>query len=253
MTIRREEEFIGVREAGRVVRRCLVEMTDHVRPGVTTAELDDVAGRVFRRLRARSAPRLVYGFPGEVCISVNEEIVHGIPSDRALEEGDLVKLDVTVEKQGYMADAAITLGVGRLPAERQALIDCSRRAFFRAMRVARAGQRVNALGREIESETKAGGFTVVRDLTGHGIGRTIHEPPAIPNYDDPRARQPLVEGMVLAVEPILCMGSGESETAKDGWTVLTSDRTLAAHYEQTIVITAEAPIIVTEVRGATGG
>jgi len=228
-------------------------MTDHVRPGVTTGELDDVAGRVFRRLQARSAPRLVYRFPGEVCISVNEEIVHGIPSERALEEGDLVKLDVTVEKQGYMADAAITLGVGRLPAERQALIDCSRRAFFRAMHVARAGRRVNEIGREIESETKAAGFAVVRDLTGHGIGRTIHEPPAIPNYDDPRARQELVEGMVLAVEPILCMGSGASETANDGWTVVTSDRTLAAHYEQTIVITAEAPIIVTAARGATGG
>lgn len=245
MTIRRDQDLRGLREAGRVVRRCLEEMTLRVRPGVTTARLNGIAARVMERSGARSAPMLVYGFPAEVCISVNDEIVHGIPSDRVLRDGDLLKLDVTVEKDGYMADAAVTVGVGAVTPELQALIDCAGRAFERAMRATRAGAPINAIGREIDAEARGGGFSVVRDLTGHGIGRTIHEEPAVPNYEDPRARHPLTEGMVLAVEPILSMGSGDAVEGGDGWTVRTADGTPAAHYEQTIIVTRDVPILLT--------
>jgi len=246
MTVRRDEEIAGLREAGRVVRQCLLEMTDRVRAGVTTSQLDEVAARVFRQNGARSAPVLVYGFPGQACISVNDEIVHGVPSGRVLRDGDLVKLDVTAEKDGYMADAAVTVGVGAVPPDRVALIDCARRAFQKAMRVARAGERLSAIGRAIEAEVKRSGFAVVRELAGHGIGRTIHEEPTVLNFEDPRDHRRLVEGMVLAVEPIIAMGSGRSETAADGWTIRTVDGALAAHYEQTIIVTAGAPILLTE-------
>jgi methionyl aminopeptidase len=246
MTVRRKDEIAGLREAGRVVRQCLLAVTDRVRAGVTTAQLDEVAAGVFGRNGARSAPVLVYGFPGQVCISVNDEIVHGVPSCRVLREGDLVKLDVTAEKEGYMADAALTVGVGTIPPDRRALIDCARRAFRRAMRVARAGERLSAIGRAIEAEVGRSGFAVVRELAGHGIGRTIHEEPTVLNFENPRDRRRLVEGMVLAVEPIIAMGSGRSETAADGWTIRTVDGALAAHYEQTIIVTADAPILVTE-------
>jgi len=246
MTVRREDDVAGLREAGRVVRRCLLEMTDHVRVGVSTAQFDEVAAGVFRRHGARSAPVLVYGFPGEVCNSVNDEIVHGVPSRRVLRDGDLVKLDVTVEKDGYMADAAVTVGVGRVSPGKAVLIDCAGRAFRRAMRVARAGERLSAIGRAIEVEVKTSGFAVVRELAGHGIGRTIHEEPTVLNFEDPRDRRRLTAGMVLAVEPIIAMGSGRSETADDGWTIRTVDGAPAAHYEQTIIITADVPILVTE-------
>ncbi|MGH9751092.1 MAG: M24 family metallopeptidase [Candidatus Polarisedimenticolia bacterium] len=166
-------------------------------------------------------------------------------SHRILRDGDLLKLDVTVEKDGYMADAAVTIGVGGVPPDRQALIDCAGRAFDRAMRVTRAGAPINAIGREVEAEALGSRFTVVRDLTGHGIGRTIHEEPAVPNYEDPRARRPLTEGMVLAVEPILSMGSGATIEGADGWTVRTADGAPAAHYEQTIIVTGDVPILLT--------
>jgi len=246
MTVRREDEVLGLREAGRVVRRCLLEMTNHVRAGVTTGELDEVAARVFRENGARSAPVLVYGFPGQVCISVNDEIVHGVPSGRVLRDGDLVKLDVTVEKNGYMADAAVTVGVGTVPPDRTALVDCARRAFERAMRVARAGERLSAIGRAIETEVTESGFAVVRELAGHGIGRTIHEEPIVLNFEDPRDPRRLAAGMVLAVEPIIAAGAGRSKTAEDGWTIRTVDGAPAAHYEQTIIITSGEPILVTE-------
>ncbi len=247
MTVRRKDEILGLRQAGRVVRRCLLEMTDRVRAGVTTAELDEVAARVFKSQGARSAPALVYGFPGQTCISVNDEIVHGVPSGRVLRDGDLVKLDVTAEKNGYMADAAVTVGVGTVAPDRAALADCARRAFERAMRVARAGERLSAIGREIEAEVTRGGFAVVRELAGHGIGRTIHEEPMVLNFEDPRDPRRLAAGMVLAVEPILAAGTGRSRTAEDGWTIRTVDGAPAAHYEQTIIVTAGAPIVVTEV------
>lgn len=245
MSIESPEELAGLRAAGAVVRLMLAAMRQAVRPGVTTAELDEIGARTMREHGAQSAPGLVYGFPGVNCISVNEEAVHGIPGKRMLCEGELVKLDVTVEKDGFMADAAITVPVGKVTAENEKLVSCAERAFKKAMLVARAGFRVWEIGRVIEREVRRNGFSVIRDLGGHGIGRTIHEGPRVPNYPDPTARQVLTEGLVIAVEPIIAAGTGEAVLEKDGWTLRTADRKNSAHYEHTLVITKGAPILLT--------
>jgi methionyl aminopeptidase len=245
MSIETEEELEALRRAGRVVRLALERMRRAVRPGVTTAELDRIAGTVLKEHGARSAPRLVYGFPGDALISVNDEAVHGVPGPRRLRAGDVVKLDVTVEKDGYMADAAVTVPVGAVSEQRRRLIAAARAAFAKAMEVARAGNLVRDIGGAVEAEVRGRGFNVVRDLSGHGIGRTIHEAPSVPNYFEPRLRQPLTEGLVIAVEPIVAERSGRTVESGDGWTVRTADGGFAAHYEHTIVITRGAPILLT--------
>jgi methionyl aminopeptidase len=245
MSINGPEELEGMRAAGAVVRMVLDAMKRQVRPGVTTAELDEVGAGIMRQQGAQSAPALVYKFPGANCISLNDEAVHGIPSGRTLREGDLLKLDVTVEKDGFMADAAITVPVGEVSVERKLLMACAERAFAKAMLVARAGFRVSEIGRVVEREVRRNGFSVIRDLGGHGIGRTIHEDPRVPNYPDPEASQILSEGLVITVEPIIAAGSGRTVTAEDGWTILTADHKPSAHYEHTLVITKGAPMLLT--------
>ena len=245
MSITGPEEMEGMRAAGDVVRRMIEAMKQAVRPGVTTLELDEVGAAVMRQHGAKSAPQIVYQFPGTNCISLNEEAVHGIPGNRPVQDGDLVKLDVTVEKDGFMADAAVTVPVGEISEETARLVACAERAFNKAMLVARAGFRVSEIGRVVEREVRRNGFSVIRDLGGHGIGRTIHEEPRIPNYPDPEANQILTEGLVITVEPIIAAGSGRVALAKDGWTVRTLDGKPSAHYEHTLVITKGEPILLT--------
>jgi len=245
MSIESPEELAGMRSAGAVVRRMLDAMKEAVKPGVTTAKLDELGARVMRLHGARSAPALVYEFPGVSCISVNDEAVHGIPDQRKLQEGDLVKLDVTVEKDGFMADAAITVSVGVVSEEKQRLMSCAERAFELAMWVARAGNRVSEIGRVVEREVRRCGFSVIRELGGHRIGRTIHELPSVPNYADPAAHQILTEGLVITVEPIIAAGSGRAVLSKDGWAICTADRTASAHYEHTLMITKNEPVLLT--------
>jgi methionyl aminopeptidase len=245
MCISSPEELEGLRAAGRVVQRMIEAMKRQVRPGVTTAELDEIGARVMRQHGARSAPLLVYGFPGTSCISVNEEAVHGVPSGRALREGDLVKLDVTVEKDGFMADAAETIAVGHAPQESLRLIACAERAFAKAVSIARAGTCVREIGRAVEREVQASHFSVIRELGGHGIGRAIHEEPMVPNFADPAAKQILTAGLVITIEPIIAAGSGGVVLAQDGWTVRTADRRPSAHYEHTLVMTHGKPILLT--------
>jgi methionyl aminopeptidase len=245
MSINGPEELAGMRAAGAVVCLMLEAMKAEVRPGISTAELDEVGAGVMRQHGARSAPALVYGFPGVSCISLNDEAVHGVPGKRELQQGDLVKLDVTVEKDGFMADAAVTVPVGEVTEERQQLVDCAERAFAKAMLVARAGFRVSEIGRVVEREVRRCGFSVIRNLAGHGIGRTIHEEPRVPNFADPEATQVLTEGLVITVEPIIAAGSGRSYVADDKWTIVTADRRPSAHYEHTLVITKGAPMLLT--------
>jgi methionyl aminopeptidase len=245
MSIDNPEDLTAMRSAGSVVRLMLQAMEQAVRPGITTAELDEAGAAVMRQHGARSAPSLVYDFPGTSCISVNNEAVHGIPGSRKLVEGDLVKLDVTIEKNGFMADAAVTVAVGKISEENRRLIACAEHAFQKAMLVARAGFRVSEIGRAIEREVRRNGFSVIRELAGHGIGRTIHEEPRVPNYADPQASQILTEGMVITVEPIIAAGSGRAITAKDGWAVCTADGKASAHYEQTLMITKGRPELLT--------
>src|ERR1700693_1386945 len=245
MSINGPEELEGMRAAGAVVRLMLEAMKEELRPGITTRELDEIGARVMRRHGAQSAPALVYQFPRANCISVNDEAVHGIPGNRRIREGDLVKLDVTVEKNGFMADAAETVAVGEVSEESRRLLECAQRSFTKAMLVARAGYRVSEIGRVVEREVRRSGFSVIRDLGGHGIGRTIHEEPRVPNYADPAANQILTEGLVITVEPIIAAGSGRSFVAPDKWTVVTADHRPSAHYEHTLVITKGARLLRT--------
>lgn len=259
MSIDTPGDWEGLREAGRVAHETLVVLEAAVRVGISTAELDDVALEVFERHGARSAPRLVYDFPGTVLLSVNDEVVHGVPGPRRLRGGDLVKLDVTVEKDGYVADAARTVivgpagggGAGRAvrPGARgrlaRQLIACAEDAFAAALPVARAGRRVNEISRAVQDLVRERGFTVVPGLTGHGVGRTIHEAPRVPNEYDPLQADILTEGLVITIEPILCAGRGAVVEDADGWTIRTRDGSLAAHFEQTLMITRDTPIILT--------
>ena len=245
MSIKTAADRRGLEAAGTVVRLTLEALASAVRPGVTTADLDAVAARVFAAHGARSAPALVYGFPGTVLISVNDEVVHGIPGPRRLTRGDLVKLDVTVERAGYMADAARTVMVGEGSPDTVRLAGCAERAFEAAIEVATAGRKVREIGRAVERVVRSEGFTVIRGLTGHGIGRTIHEAPTVPNHFDPWQQDVLTEGLVLTIEPIICAGREAVTHDADGWTVRTRDGSLAAHHEHTLIITSSRPVLLT--------
>jgi len=245
MSIETAGDWTGLKRIGRIVRLTLDALVRHARAGVTTAELDAAARRVMRQYGARSAPALVYGFPGAVLISVNDEVVHGIPGPKRLQSGDVVKLDVTLEKDGYVADAARTVIVDEGTEAAKRLVACAEAAFRAGAAVAHAGTRVNEIGRAIEREVRRAGFAVVHGLTGHGVGRTIHEPPTVPNFYDPWLRDVLTEGLVLTIEPLICTGKAAAVTDSDGWTVRTKDGGLAAHHEHTLVITRGTPVLLT--------
>ena len=245
MSIESPADWIGLRQAARIVRAVLDEVESHVVPGVTTGELDEVAAAVLAERGGRSAPRLTYGFPGSVLISINDEIVHGVPGRRKIARGDLVSLDATVECKGFFADAARSVVVETGSDLAHRLIACAEAALDAALGVARAGVLVNEIGRAVENEVARAGFSVVRGLSGHGVGRTIHEWPDVPNQYNPRQRDVLTEGLVLTIEPMICAGSGRTVVGKDGWTVRTRDGSLASHHEHTLVITKDRPVVLT--------
>lgn len=245
MSIETDADWTGLRQIGRIVRLTLDALERRVRPGVSTGELDAAAAAIFAEHGARSAPAATYRFPGTVLISVNDEIVHGVPGARRLARGDVVKLDVTAEKSGYVADAARTVLVGEGAEEGRRLVACVRAAFAQALSVARAGTRVSEIGRAVERVVGEHGFHVVPGLDGHGTGRAIHEAPSVPNTYDPRQRDVLTEGLVLTIEPIISAGRAEAVEDADGWTLRTSDGSLAAHYEHTLVITRGRPVLLT--------
>ena len=245
MSIETPEELEHLKAAGRVVADAIRAMRRHVGPGITTRELDLVGARVFAQAGARSGPQLDYGFPGTNCISVNDEAVHGIPGPRRLRRGDLVKLDVTAELDGFYADACVSVPVADAPRSIVKLAAASRTALNRALATARAGTPINHVGRAVQASVESAGYSVCTDLMGHSIGRRIHEQPNIPNYDAPGFDQALTDGLVITVEPIIAAGRGTVQEAADGWTITTQDGSYAAHAEHTIVITAGAPLILT--------
>ena len=245
MSIESHADWEGLRAAARVARLTLDTLTKQVRPGVTTGELDETAAHVFAAHGARSAPAFTYGFPRTILISVNDEIVHGIPGARRITTGDIVKLDVTVEKDSYIADAARSVVVKPASAIAHDLATCARAAFQAALTVARAGVRVNEIGRAVEREVRRRGFSVIKGLSGHGVGHTIHEEPTVPNYYDPFQTDVLTEGLVLTIEPMISAGSSRFIQASDGWTLRTQDGSLSAHHEHTLVISRGAPIVLT--------
>ncbi|MGB6499653.1 MAG: type I methionyl aminopeptidase, partial [Candidatus Acidiferrum sp.] len=237
MSINSSEQFEKLRACGLIVAKALRAMAAAVRVGVTTGELSEIGSCVLSENGAQSSPPLVYNFPGDVCISVNDEVVHGIPGPRVIQAGDLVKLDLTAVKDGYHTDSAVTIQVPPAQEKSRELAHCAERAFRQALAAARIGNRTKDIGRAVEREVRRRGFHVVRELGGHGVGRTIHESPSVPNYADPSARHLLTEGLVITIEPIIAAGTGNVSLDRDGWTVRTADRSLSAHYEHTIVIT----------------
>jgi methionyl aminopeptidase len=245
MSIETEADRRALAAVGRIVRMTLDALEAGARPGVSTAELDRLAAEVVAHHGAQSAPKLVYGFPGTVLISVNDEVVHGVPGPRRLERGDVVKLDVTLEKNGYMGDAARTVVLDGATDTAHRLGGCAKAAFERGAAVVRAGVRVNEIGRAVEREVRRWGFSVAKGLSGHGIGRTIHEPPNVANEYDPRQLDVLTEGLVITIEPMITAGSGRVAVGRDGWTVRTNDGSLAAHHEHTMIVTSGAPVLLT--------
>jgi methionyl aminopeptidase len=245
MSIGTAEELEKLKVIGKIVRRSLDKMTGAVRSGITTAELDEIGLRVLTDHGAEAAPPKVYGFPGAVCISVNDEAIHGVPSNRMLKDGDLVKLDLVAMKDGFFADAAVTVRVGKVSTTADALVRCAESAFWKAMNVARVGFRTCHIGREVDREVRRHGFSIMPELGGHGVGRTIHEHPSVPNFYDRSSRTKLSNGLVIAVEPIVAAGTGRGVLLHDRWTIRTADRSLSAHYEHTIVITNGMPLLLT--------
>lgn len=245
MSIESPQDLEGLKRAGHLTRQVLEAMRVQVRPGITTHQLDEIGAEVIARHGGLSAPRKYYDYPGDNCISLNDEVVHGIPNDRILRPGDLVKLDATVELDGFIADAAITVAVPPTSKAQKRLIEAAETAFYAALSVAKIGYRARDIGRIVEQNVKRSGFHVVRDLYGHGVGRTIHEEPTIPNFYNARFRDAFKRGMVFTIEPMVTIGTGEIMEDADGWTIRTADGTLSSHFEHTIIITDNKPLLLT--------
>jgi len=242
---RTKEEIEKIRRAGRIVAEVLRDLRQMAQPGVTTRELDRYAEAKIRARGGIPTFKGYRGFPASICTSINEEVVHGIPSDRKLQAGDIVGIDCGVTLDGYVADAAITVPVGEVSEELQRLIRVTEEALYRAIAQARVGNRLYDISYAVQSYAEAHGYSVVRDFCGHGVGRQMHEDPQVPNFGTPGRGLRLRPGLVLAIEPMLNMGTYEVEIAEDGWTVRTVDRKPSAHFEHTIAITERGPIILT--------
>jgi len=245
MSVETPDELAALKATGRVVAVTIRAMRRAVRPGITTAELDAIAAREFARAGARSGPALDYGFPATTCISVNDEAVHGIPGKRRLRRGDLVKLDVTAELDGFYADACRTVFVGDPRPRAVRLVRTADQALSAAMKVARTGTPLNAIGATVQRIVRTRGFSVCDGLMGHGIGRRIHEAPEVPNTFERALSEPLTEGLVITIEPLVAAGGAAVVLGHDGWTVSTADASLAAHAEHTLVIQDGAPLVLT--------
>lgn len=245
MTVESEKDLLGLMKIGRIVAQTLKHMQEALRPGMTTGELDAIGAEFMRQHGARSAPILAYKFPGHTCISINEEAAHGIPGDRVIQPGDMVNIDVSAELDGYIADTGASTPVPPTTPQQQKLLDFTQLALARAIDTARAGVPLNAVGRAVEQVAKDGGYKIIRELGGHGVGRHIHEKPSISNYFNRRLRGNFQENSVLTLEPFLTTGAIHVDTLADGWTLRTTDGSMVAQFEHTIVITKDRPIIVT--------
>ena len=238
-------ELVRMRTANALVADVLGALEVMVLPGVTTLDLDAVAESLVREGGAEPAFKGYRGFPATVCASVNEEVVHGIPSKRPLKAGDIVSLDVGVLLDGFYGDSALTVPVGEISVAAAKLLSVTEQSLERAISAVRAGARVSDLGHAVQHYVEANGYSVVREFVGHGIGTKLHEEPQIPNYGQPGQGPRLAEGMVLAIEPMVNIGSATVKILKDGWTAVTSDGNLSAHFEHTVAVTAEGAEVLT--------
>lgn len=246
MIAKTNEDFENLKIIGRIVAEIRDALKVATKPGVTTKELDELAGRMFEEKGALSGPKGEYDFPGYTCISVNEEVAHGIPGNRTIKEGDIVNVDVSGSYNGYFADTGISFVVGNFP-DKEKLCEVAESAFDRAMLKVKAGARLNQIGKAVEREAKANGLYVIKNLTGHGIGKSLHEAPQyVLNYYDAWDQTILKEGMVLAVEPFISQKAEHIVESGDGWTFVTPDKSLVAQLEHTVIVTKGEPIILTK-------
>ncbi|MED1780797.1 type I methionyl aminopeptidase [Brevibacillus fortis] len=246
MSIQNEHDLICLKRIGSIVAEAREAMIKAVRAGVTTKELDRIGGEILAKYGARSAPNITYDFPGHTCISVNHIVAHGIPDDTVLQSGDIINIDVSAELDGYFADTGASIVVGEGEPKKQSLCQCAEESLYKALDAAKAGSKLSQIGRIVHQEARKKGFTVVKNLTGHGIGKSLHEEPTyILNYYDKKDRRLLTEGLVLAVETFISTGTEYVEDGRDGWAIITPDKSYVAQYEHTIVVTKGKPIILT--------
>jgi methionyl aminopeptidase len=247
--LKNRNETATMRRAGEVVAAAIDATRAAVRPGATTGELDHVAAREISARGAEPSFLGYRGFPATICTSVNNEIVHGIPGEKRLKEGDLVKLDVGAIVDGFHADSAVTIPVGDPSPEALKLIEVTEQALWAGLAEARAGNRLGDIGAAVQTIAEGAGFSVVREYVGHGIGRSLHEEPPVPNYGAPGKGYRLPEGLIIAVEPMVNVGGYATRLLGDGWTVVTEDGSLSAHFEHTVAVTADGPWVLTDPEG----
>ena len=246
--IKNSEQLKLMRMAGRITAEALMVAKEEIRPGMTTKELDNKIRCYIEKCGATPTFLGYEGFPGSACISINDEVIHGIPSDKVIiSEGDIVKVDVGARFRGYNGDSARTFAVGKVSDEALRLISVTEQSFYEAMKFARAGNRIGDIGHAVESFVISNGFSVVKEYTGHGVGADLHEEPQIPNHGRPGRGARLYPGMTLAIEPMVNAGTDRIKVRRDGWTVITADGKLSAHYENSIAITESDPILLTEI------
>ena len=246
--IKNSGQIALMREAGRITGEALLVARDHIREGVSTKYLDTLIRQHIEGRGAKPSFLGLYGFPGSACISINDEVIHGIPSQhRVLQEGDIVKIDVGAFYKGFHGDSARTFAVGRVSDEAAALIAATKQSFYEGIAAMQVGNRIGDIGHAIESYVKGFGYSAVRKFVGHGIGKEVHEAPDVPNYGTPGRGPRLCEGMVLAIEPMINQGTFEVRQLSDGWTIKTADGALSAHYENTVALTSDGVINLTEV------
>jgi methionyl aminopeptidase len=246
ITIKSPREIDAMRKAGEVVAKTLQLLIESVYSGMRTSELDKIAYEEITRLGAKPSFKGYLGFPSTICVSINEEIVHGIPGDKIVQDGDIISIDIGAIVDGFHGDHAITIGVGNIPSAMSHLIETTKEALNRGISVATHGARTGDIGWAVQSYAEEMGYSVVREYVGHGIGKSLHEEPQVPNYGTPGSGTLLKKGMVIAIEPMLNIGSWETRLLDDKWTVVTSDGSLSAHFEHTLAITEGEAEVLTQ-------
>lgn len=245
--LKSQEEIAGIRESNRIVAEVLLKLHEIVAPGITTKDIDRLAEEMAKRYDARPAFKGYRGYPASVCTSLNSEVVHGIPSNRELREGDIISLDFGIYFKGYYGDAAITVPVGEVPGKGERLIKVTEESLYKGIQETRPGNRLGDISSAVQEHVESAGFSVVRDFVGHGIGKSLHEDPQIPNYGTRGRGIVLREGMVFAIEPMVNEGTFDVTVTGDGWTVVTKDGKLSAHFEHTVAIRENGPEILSTV------
>lgn len=246
ITLKSPREIEFMRDAGRISAEALQAVGEAIKPGMTTLELDAIAKRYIEKQGAEPSFLGFCGYPASICASINDEIVHGIPSDRVIQSGDIVSIDLGAKYKGYHGDNAKTYAVGKVSSEALRLIEITKKAFYAGMNAFKSGDRLQSISAAVQNTAESAGFSVVRELVGHGIGRDMHEEPNVPNFVSGSRGPKLRVGMVLAIEPMINYGGKDTVTMPDGWTVRTKDGSLSAHYEHTVALTDDGPLILTQ-------